>query len=73
MTNELAPARTHVILLALRGHRDHQNAVIHIDEKTRNRLGVKAGETVDFTFRQLGCGVSSSGRSAHLHPGYDNF
>jgi len=42
------------ILLAIRGHRDHQNAVIHMDEKTRNRLGVKSGDTVDFTLHQLG-------------------
>jgi hypothetical protein len=42
------------IFLSLRGHNDHKNPAIHIDEKTRTALGVQIHDQVDFTFHQVG-------------------
>jgi hypothetical protein len=38
----------------LRGWRGSMSAEIHMDEKTRNRLGVRLDECYDFTFRPVG-------------------
>jgi hypothetical protein len=36
----------------LRGYQKSVNAEIHMDERTRNRLGVKAGESYEFKFKR---------------------
>ncbi len=42
------------VLLALRGQQEHNSPAIHIDERTRNRLGIKVRDEVALAIRQLG-------------------
>jgi hypothetical protein len=44
----------HVSLAVLRGYRDSENAEIHMDERTRNRLGVQIGDSIKFEFETAG-------------------
>src|SRR5882724_2764795 len=41
------------VLLSLRGQQEHSSAMIHVDEKTRHALGLKAGGEAEFHFRQV--------------------
>ena len=43
-----------VSVAVLRGYQDSQNAEIHMDERTRNRLGVQIGESIKFEFETAG-------------------
>jgi ribosomal protein S1 len=39
------------VFLSVRGQTEHNNPAIHLDERTRNKLGVKIGETVEVKIR----------------------
>jgi hypothetical protein len=47
----------HSSLAVLRGYQESDKAEIHMDDRTRNRLGgIKIGESYDFTFARAGWG-----------------
>jgi hypothetical protein len=44
----------HASVAVLRGYQQSSDAEIHMDERTRNRLGVKVGESHEFKFKRAG-------------------
>jgi hypothetical protein len=48
---------THSSFVVLRGYQESSNAEIHMDDRTRNRLGVELDKCYDFRFKPVGlCG-----------------